>query len=189
MSEVEYKKITNMNVFTFIKEIYASLKNINTKLNKMEDNMNNKIESMNNKISILQNKILDLDERILNMDNNIEKIFSVNNNVESEIESKLSNLIDNTTLSSIDKNANKSNIELELSEMTIANLEENNYNFADIQNTLLNSELEFNEDELSISNEIFNQEEKNINNTNINNTNNKKTNFNNKEEMLVNKLF
>ena len=57
MSEVEYKKITNMNVFTFIKEIYASLKNINVKLKKFEENIENRINTLDNNISVLQNRI------------------------------------------------------------------------------------------------------------------------------------
>jgi len=140
--------INNLNIFTFIKDIYQSLKhidqyfsnfntNINSRINKLEDNQQIIIDKMNN-IEHLLNKISDV-----NKEN--EKI---NKNIENELLEKIQ------VMNTINKTSGRYRVELKPEELTFSNILENNYSLQDINTSLDNNSSILLQDEINTN--IFN---------------------------------
>ena len=125
-------KLSNMNIFTFIKEIYSSLKYLIDRTTKTEDLLKSKFNTIDERISILQNENIELNTKLDLLHQIIQTHFESNDTLENDIQNKLENLINDEPV--IDGPAAKLN--LDATELTIANLDENNYTFEDIQNSL-----------------------------------------------------
>lgn len=125
-------KLSNMNIFTFIKEIYSSLKYLIDRTTKTEDLLKSKFNTIDERISILQNENIELNTKLDLLHQIIQTHFESNDTLENDIQNKLENLINDEPV--IDGPDAKLN--LDANELTIANLDENNYTFEDIQNSL-----------------------------------------------------
>ena len=121
-----------MNIFTFIKEIYSSLKYLIDRTTKTEDLLKSKFNTIDERISILQNENIELNTKLDLLHQIIQTHFESNDTLENDIQNKLEDLINDEPV--IDGPAAKLN--LDATELTIANLDENNYTFEDIQNSL-----------------------------------------------------
>ena len=132
--------INNLNVLTFIKDIYSSLKHIDNSFNTMKENINSRLTLLEDNQKTILAK-LELFETLLTKINETTKeTISLDKTLENQLLNKLSSLND----TNID-----SKLELKPSELTFANILENNYSFGDINNTLGNSGISENEMEPS----------------------------------------
>ena len=122
--------INNLNVLTFIKDIYLSLKHIDNNFNTMKENINSRLTLLEDNQKTILAK-LELFETLLTKINETTKeTISLDKTLENQLLNKLSSLND----TGID-----SKLELKPNELTFANILENNYSFGDINNTLTNS--------------------------------------------------
>ena len=116
--------INNLNIFTFIKDIYKSLKHIDKCFNDSNTNINSRLSKIEDNQLILLNKLSEI-EIILQKSNDINTSnILINKNIENELLEKMKKMNTN--------NLNNSKIELKQSEMTFANILENNYSLQDI---------------------------------------------------------
>ena len=119
--------INNINIVTFIKDIYLSLQHIDICFNSYKENINTKLQKIEDNQQIIIEKI-----------NNIEQLVNKatvqkHNVIDSKIENELLE-----KMSKFNKDDNNNNIKLQLkpTELTLANILENNYNILDINTTL-----------------------------------------------------
>ena len=113
--------INNMNIITLIKEIFLTLKNLDTRYYTLEEIIKTNMNLMDNKLTILENKILEISQYQLQIiEMNKPNIPIINPNLERELQNHLKDL------------NIQSKLPLNISEMTIANLLDNNYTVNDI---------------------------------------------------------
>jgi len=119
--------INNLNVLTFIKDIYSSLKHIDNNFNTMKENINSRLTLLEDNQKTILAK-LELFETLLTKINETTKeTITLDKTLENQLLNKLSSLND----TGID-----SKLELKPNELTFANILENNYSFGDINDTL-----------------------------------------------------
>jgi hypothetical protein len=113
--------INNMNIIVLIKEIFQTLKNLDSKYYSLEETLKQKINNVESKLSLLESKlqeITNLQMQIIELNKPVEPV--INPNLEKELQNHLKELDGNTRL------------DLNLNEMTIANLIDNNYTVDEI---------------------------------------------------------
>jgi hypothetical protein len=126
----EPKNLSSLNIFTFIKEIYASIKIFNKKIDNYQKEMNSNFQSMkkiqNNCIyNISKNhELLETIHKLLDDRNKLD------NSLKNSLETKLGNLISEN----IETNQK---IQLDIQDLSFGNIIDNEYNFGDINNTLV----------------------------------------------------
>jgi hypothetical protein len=125
--------INNLNVFTFIREIYQSLKHLDMMMNTMSENFNSRLTKLEENQLVLKTRFDNVEILLQKTLENSQSSQSLNKNIEHELLNKMSRLNNNTQL------LNKK-IDLKPNELTFANVLENNYDFEDINNQLLKSE-------------------------------------------------
>jgi paraquat-inducible protein B len=119
--------INNLNVLTFIKDIYSSLKHIDNNFNTMKENINSRLTLLEDNQKTILAK-LELFETLLTKINETTKeTITLDKTLENQLLNKLSSL-NNTGIDS--------KLELKPNELTFANILENNYSFGDINDTL-----------------------------------------------------
>ena len=138
--------INNLNIFTFIKDIYQSLKHIDKCFNDFNTNINLRLSKIEDNQLILTNKLSEI-EIILQKTNDINTSnIGINKNIENELLEKMKKMNTN--------NLNNTKIELKHNELTFANIMENNYSFQDI--SMLSSIPDTNNNINNFSNEFSN---------------------------------
>jgi len=125
--------INNLNVFTFIREIYQSLKHLDMMMNTMSENFNSRLTKLEENQLVLKTRFDNVEILLQKTLENSQSSQSLNKNIEHELLNKMSRLNNNTQL------LNKK-IDLKPNELTFANVLENNYDFEDINNQLLKNE-------------------------------------------------
>jgi DNA-binding transcriptional MerR regulator len=135
------QQLTNMNIITFIKEVYSSLKHITTKLHAYDTKLNTQHKDINEHISRLEVKL----DHIINEQNSIKNMiyeyYNSDQNIGTDIQHKMENLL--SGISGLDQDVTK--LKLKPDDLTIANVDENNYTFSDIQTSLDINNITFNE--------------------------------------------
>lgn len=167
--------INNLNVLTFIKDIYLSLKHIDTCFNSYKENIDTRLIKLEDNQQTLLDKLNNIEQLLYKINSNTQNQVALDKNIEHELLEKMNNL-------------NKTNIteklELKPEELTFANILENNYNILDINQTLANHNiLASNNDEMSSN--LLVQTYETISET----TSNNKQIPKNKNETLENLLF
>lgn len=125
--------INNLNVFTFIREIYQSLKHLDLTLSTMSENFNSRLTKLEENQLVLKTRFDNIEILLQKTLENCQSSQSLNKNIEHELLNKMSRLNNNT------QQLNKK-IDLKPSELTFANVLENDYDFEDINNQLLKNE-------------------------------------------------
>ena len=120
--------VNNLNIFTFIKDIYQSLKNIDKILNLNSVELNKRIDKLEDNQQILIDKIANIEVLL----NNFGEMNKSNNSLDKNIEFEL--LEKMKTLNQNEINNNK--LILKPEELTFANILENNYHFNDINDSI-----------------------------------------------------
>lgn len=128
--------INNLNIITFIKDIYLSLKHIDTCFSTFKNDIDARMiklegqyETILEKLSQLENSIGQVNERV-----------SQSSNIDSTLEKELLDKMYKLACATEDTNQ----LELKPREMTIANILENGYTMLDINNSLETNSLETN---------------------------------------------
>jgi len=124
--------MNNLNIFTFIKDIYQSLKHIDKSLTISNDALNKKINKLEDNQQILIDKLTNI-ESVLNRLGEMNKSDNgLDKNIEFELLEKMKILNKNEI--------NNSKLSLKPEELTIANLLENSYSFTDINKSISGNE-------------------------------------------------
>jgi hypothetical protein len=123
--------VNNLNIFTFIKDIYQSLKHIDKTMTISNDDLNKRISKLEDNQQILIDKLTNI-ETILNK---LGEINKPNSGLDKNIEFELLEKMKKINLNEL----NNSKLALKPNELTFANILENNYSFNDINNSLGNT--------------------------------------------------
>jgi len=125
MSNNSNNNINNLNVFTFIKDIYQSLKHIDKCFNDFNTNINVRITKIEDNQQVLIDKLSSIEILLNKMSEMNTTNGSLNKNIENELLEKMNkmNSMNNNKMNSDYK------VELKPDELTFANILENNYSF------------------------------------------------------------
>jgi DNA-binding transcriptional MerR regulator len=130
--------INNLNIITFIKDIYLSLKHIDTCFSTFKNDIDSKIIKLEIQYETILERLSQIEQSIGQVNERLNQSSNIDSTLEKELLDKM------YKLSCATENAN--HLELKPKELTIANILENGYTMLDINNSL-----ETNMD----SNEIF----------------------------------
>ena len=119
--------INNLNIITFIKDIYQSLKHIDNCFNTYRENIDARLIRVEDNQQVILDKLNNLEQLLLKINSNTQQQVSLDKTIEHELLEKMNNLNKNTIM---DKLA------LKPEELTFANLLENNYTILDVNETL-----------------------------------------------------
>lgn len=125
----EPKNLSSLNVFTFIKEIYASIKNFNKKIDKYNTDMNNNHELIK---KIQENCLFNLN-RNYELLQNIHELINDKNKLDSNLKNSLENKLSNLISENLETNQK---LQLNLQDLSFGNIVDNDYTFDDINNSL-----------------------------------------------------
>ena len=120
--------VNNLNIFTFIKDIYQSLKHIDKTLSISNDALNTRISKLEENQQILIDKMTNIELVLIKLSETNKPNTGLDKNIEFELLEKMKKINQNEI--------NNSKISLKSNELTFANILENNYSFNDINNTL-----------------------------------------------------
>ena len=123
--------VNNLNIFTFIKEIYQSLKHIDKTMTLSNDDLNKRISKLDDNQQIIIDKLATIEILLTKLGEMNKPNSGLDKNLEFELLEKMKKINLNEV--------NNSKIPLKSSELTFANILENNYGFNDIHNSLGNS--------------------------------------------------
>ena len=116
--------VNNLNIFTFIKDIYQSLKHIDKTLNISNEDLNKRISKIEENQQLLIDKMTTMEIVLNNISEMSKPNSGLDKNIEFELLEKMKKLNQNDT--------NNSKLVLKPNELTFANILENNYGFNDI---------------------------------------------------------
>jgi len=173
--------VNNLNIFTFIKDIYQSLKHIDKTSSLSDDILNKRITKLEENQQIIIDKCTTI-ELLLNklLETNTSQ-YNLDKTIEYELLEKMKQINQNEI--------NNQKLTLKPEELTFANVIENNYNFNDINESISNNtsllQLGNITDNLFLDNNLDN--DINTLDTNLNNID--KNNNKNNNETLDNLLF
>ena len=119
--------INNLNIITFIKDIYQSLKHIDTCFNTYRQNIDARLTHVEDNQQVILDKLNNLEQLLFKIISNTQQQVSLDKNIEHELLEKMNNLNKNTIM---DK------LSLKPEELTFANILENNYTILDVNETL-----------------------------------------------------
>ena len=120
--------INNLNVITFIKDIYQSLKHIDININVMKDNIDSRLKRLEDNQQTIITRLESLEILIGKINEKNYENSILDKNIENELLKKMTFLNNNSIPDE--------KLDLKPSELTIANLLENNFNLEDINNSL-----------------------------------------------------
>ena len=123
--------VNNLNIFTFIKDIYQSLKHIDKTMTLSNDDLNKRISKLEDNQQIVIDKLATI-ETILHK---LSEMNKPNSGLDKNIEFELLEKMKKINLNEV----NNSKIALKPNELTFANILENNYGFNDINDSLGNT--------------------------------------------------
>ena len=123
--------VNNLNIFTFIKDIYQSLKHIDKTMTLSNDDLNKRISKLEDNQQIVIDKLATIETLLTKVGEMTKPNSSLDKTIEFELLEKMKKLNQNEV--------NNSKIALKPNELTFANILENNYGFNDINNSLGNT--------------------------------------------------
>ena len=129
-------QVNNLNVFTFIKDIYQALKNIDIKLNDTNKLLNEKITALEDRQHTILEKIGGMETLLQKINENSTTKIGIDKDLENELLKKI-NVLNNS--------GSNEKIDLKPDELTFANILENGYTFIDINESLAKTPTYLNE--------------------------------------------
>ena len=160
--------VNNLNIFTFIKDIYQSLKHIDKTSTLSNDTLNKRITKLEENQQILIDKCNTIELLLNKLGENNTTQHNLDKTIEFELLEKMKKINQNEI--------NNEKLNLKPEELTFANVIENNYNFSDINESIGNN-TEF----LPLDNCIDTNLDNNLNNNLDNSINTLDDNLNNIE--------
>jgi hypothetical protein len=123
--------ISNMNIITLIKEIFQTLKNLDARYYSLEETVKSSMGGMETKLAVMEAKMVELAQMQLQLlEMNKPAAPVINPNLERELQDHLKSL----------DGGQPYKLALNLSEMTIANLLDNDYTVDDVNKNLQSSD-------------------------------------------------
>lgn len=123
--------INNLNIITFIKDIYLSLKHIDMCFNLLKNDIDTKIIKLEGQYETILERLSQLENSIEQINTQVNKSSNIDNVIEKELLDKMYKLSSTTEDATC--------LELKPKELTIANILENSYTMQDIHNSLENN--------------------------------------------------
>jgi len=163
--------VNNLNIFTFIKDIYQSLKHIDKTSTLSNDTLNKRITKLEENQQILIDKCNTIELLLNKLGENNTTHHNLDKTIEFELLEKMKKINQNEI--------NNEKLNLKPEELTFANVIENNYNFSDINESIGN-----NNEFLSLNNNLGDDSLNNLDNTLNNLDNNLNNSFNNIDNTL-----
>lgn len=120
--------INNLNIITFIKDIYLSLKHIDTCFSTFKNDIDAKMIKLEGQYETILERLSKLEHSIEQVNERVSQSSNINSVLENELLDKmykLSSATEDTT-----------RLELKPKELTFANILENGYTMLDINNSL-----------------------------------------------------
>ena len=190
--------VNNLNIFTFIKDIYQSLKHIDKTMTLSNDDLNKRISKLEDNQQIVIDKLSTIETLL----NKLGEANTPNSGLDKNLEFELLEKMKKINLNEINNNK----LSLKPNELTFANILENNYGFNDINTSIRNTVSDTNtyarfpsyNNEYNNTYDIYDtynniedilENQNNINNINNTNTNTNKNTNTTKTESLDNLLF
>jgi len=170
-------QINNLNIFTFIKDIYQSLKHIDQCFSTFNDSVCNRLTKLEDNQQILIDKMASIEIALIKLGETNNTKSSLDKNIENELMKKM-NIMNKTAFGN-------NTVELKPDELTFANILENGYTLLDINESLCKYDINsISDGDRSISNvnnyvnnyvnENLNDSLNNLYDDNLENENNKK---------------
>ena len=138
--------INNLNIFTFIKDIYQSLKNIDKYFNDFNTNVNSRLSKLEDNQVIILDKLSSIETFLSKLNETTTTNILLNKNIENELLEKMKIMNNNNLIN------NK--VELKPDELTFANILENDYTLSDINNSLSYSSVNANANNINLTNDF-----------------------------------
>ena len=112
--------ISNLNVLTFIKDIYNSLKYMEQSFSKLNDTVNTRISKCEDNQQIILTKLENINVLLNKINENTQQSIKLDKNIENELLMQMNKL-------NVSNAQHNDKLELKPKELTFANLLENNY--------------------------------------------------------------
>ena len=121
-------QINNLNIFTFIKDIYQSLKHIDQCFSTFNEAVNTRLTKLEDNQQILIDKMASIEIALIKLGEVNNTKSSLDKNIENELMKKM-NIMNKTAFGN-------NTVELKPDELTFANILENGYTLLDINESL-----------------------------------------------------
>ena len=136
--------INNLNIFTFITDIYRSLKHIDQSFSNVNESIITRLSKIEDTQQIILDKLTNYEQLLLKINEQSILPKTLDKQLEHELLAKMNQLNDSSNM------FNK--IDLKPNELTFENILENNYSLSDINNRLTSLPTLSNLDSLDIEN-------------------------------------
>jgi DNA-binding transcriptional MerR regulator len=120
--------INNLNIITFIKDIYLSLKHIDTCFNTLKNDIDARMIKLEGQYGTILERLSQIESSIGQVNERVSQSSNMDSAIEKELLDKM------YKLSSVTEDTTR--LELKPKEMTLANILENGYTMLDINNSL-----------------------------------------------------
>ena len=121
-------QINNLNIFTFIKDIYQSLKHIDQCFSTFNESVNTRLTKLEDNQQILIDKMASIEIALIKLGEVNNTKSSLDKNIENELMKKM-NIMNKTAFGN-------DTVNLKPDELTFANILENGYTLLDINESL-----------------------------------------------------
>jgi len=123
--------INNLNIITFIKDIYLSLKHLDVCFSSFKTDIDAKMVKLEGQYETILERLSQLDSTLGQINDRVNQSSNMDSTIEKELLDKM------YKLSSATEDAAR--LELKPKELTLANILENGYTMLDINNSLANN--------------------------------------------------
>jgi hypothetical protein len=120
--------INNLNIITFIKDIYLSLKHLDVCFSTFKTDIDSKMIKLEGQYNTILEKISQIENSIVQVNERVSQSSNIDSVIEQELLDKM------YKLSSVTEDTTR--LELKPKELTFANILENGYTMLDINNSL-----------------------------------------------------
>ena len=121
-------QINNLNIFTFIKDIYQSLKHIDQCFSTFNESVSSRLSKLEDNQQILIDKMASIEISLIKLSETNTTNSGLDKNIENELLKKM-NIMNKTAFEN-------NTVELKPDELTFANILENGYTLLDINESL-----------------------------------------------------
>ena len=128
--------VNNLNIFTFIKDIYQSLKHIDQCFNNFNTVIGTRLTKLEDNQQILIDKLSGIEILLSKMGETNKTNAMLDKNIEYELLEKMK------IMNNLNINGGNDRVDLKPDELTFANILENGYNLLDINESLAKYELD-----------------------------------------------
>lgn len=119
--------INNLNILTFIKDIYLSLKHIDNCFNSYKDNIDSRLIKLEDNQKTILDRLTNIEQLLDKINSNTQNQVALDKNIENELMQKMN---------AMNKTSFQEKINLKPEELTFANILENGYSLLDINETI-----------------------------------------------------